>query len=75
MQLTMHNVENVDDIMECTLKKPIEIIEKWAKMKGVIYLINVKNSQGKRFHFYSIIVWHLFEYLSNMLIISACVLL
>lgn len=75
MQLTMHDVENVDDMMECTLKKTLKLSKNGLQMKCVIYLINVKNSQGKRFHFYSIIVWHLFEYLSNMLIISACVLL
>ena len=55
-------------------KNPLKLSKNGLQMKCVIYLINVKNSQGKRFHFYSIIVWHLFEYLSNMLIISALAL-
>lgn len=48
MQLTMHDVENVDDMMECTLKKTLKLSKNGLQMKCVIYLINVKNSQGKR---------------------------
>lgn len=48
MQLTMHDVENVDDMMECTLKKALKLSKNGLQMKCVIYLINVKNSQGKR---------------------------
>lgn len=67
----MHDVEKFMLMIWNVLKKPLKLSKNGLQMKCVIYLINVKNSQGKRFHFYSIIVWHFFEYLSNMLIISA----